>query len=181
MSEEKILYQGNWLNFCKTDNYEYVKRKKCSGVAIIIAVNEDNKLILTKQHRIAVNGQVLELPAGLVGDEENQENESNINAAKRELLEETGYEARSIREVAEGPISPGLSNEVMTFFYTDDIVKKHNGGGNESENITVCEVALSKLDEYIKRSAKQGLLIDSKIYIARYFVEKFLSKKLGVL
>ena len=171
--KEEILYQGNWLNFCKKNGHEYIKRKKCSGIAIIIAVNKDNKIILTEQYRIAVNSFVLELPAGLAGDEAGKEDESILEAAKRELLEETGYQAKSMIKVTQCPVSPGLSNEIITFFYTDDIVKKHKGGGNENENITVHEVSLNELDEYIEQSINKDLLIDSKIYIAQFFIKKF--------
>lgn len=72
-------------------------------------------------------------------------------------------------QVAEGPISSGISSEVMTFFYTDNISKTGDGGGNESEDITVHEVPLSDMDAYINKQEANGMQIDPKLYIGLHF------------
>ena len=64
----------------------------------IIAVTDEDKLLLVEQHRPPVNQTVLELPAGLVGDLSDHPMEDLEQAAQRELLEETGYRAKRWRE-----------------------------------------------------------------------------------
>lgn len=170
---KETLFSGNWLDVVHEQGREYMVRKICTGIAIIIAINDDGKLILTEQYRVPVHGRVLELPAGMAGDEVGKEDERVIDAAKRELLEETGYEAATIRQVAEGPIFSGISSEVMTFFYTDDIKKIGEGGGNESEDITVHEVPLEEVEVYISQKEADGMLIDPKLYMGLYFASKY--------
>lgn len=167
------LFSGNWLDVIKEQNHEYMVRKICTGIAIIIAVNDKGQIILTEQYRVAAHSRVLELPAGMAGDEQSKEQETVIEAAKRELLEETGYEAATLKQVAEGPISSGISSEVMTFFYTDNIIKRGKGGGVGSEDITVHAAPLDKAEKYLHKAANENnLLIDPKLYIGLYFAHK---------
>lgn len=167
------LFSGDWLDVIKEENREYMVRKICTGIAIIIALNKKNELVLTEQYRVPAGSRVLELPAGMVGDTPEFRDEAPIDTAKRELLEETGYEANSMIQVAEGPISSGISSEVMTFFYTDDIAKKGVGGGDETENITVHTVSLEDVETYLlQQHSQHGVLIDPKVFIGLHFARK---------
>ena len=76
-------------------------------------MTKNDELVLVSQYRIPVDSEVLELPADLVGDDDS--NESIEVAARRELYEETGYSLGSFEEVLTYPISPGLTNEMITF------------------------------------------------------------------
>src|SRR6476660_4648772 len=104
-------YDGKYLQVLKRGKWEYVSRKKITGIVGIIPVTDDGKLILIEQFRMPVGKTVIELPAGLAGDVEGEENEPLVNAARRELLEETGYEAKEMIEVAAGTPSAGLCDE----------------------------------------------------------------------
>lgn len=170
-AKSTLLYEGDWLELRFRNDREYMVRKRASGIAIIVAVTNEGELLLTEQYRAAVDGQVLELPAGMAGDIAGQENESVATAAKRELLEETGYAAAHVEQVAEGPISSGFSNEVLTFFRAYGLTKHHEGGGEADENIIVHRVKPANIPQFIAHATAKGMHIDPKIFIGLYFLE----------
>src|SRR4051812_22417920 len=92
----KTLCDGKHIRLVQKGKWEFVERKKVSGIVGIVAVTDDGKLILVEQFRPPVNKRVIEIPAGLAGDVAGREEESLETAARRELLEETGYEAREM-------------------------------------------------------------------------------------
>ena len=79
-------------------------------------LTDDERLVLVEQYRIPVHCRVLDLPAGLVGDDPGAAGEAMIDAARRELFEETGYEAADWRFALSGPASPGLATEIYSLF-----------------------------------------------------------------
>ena len=126
--------------------------------------------MLVEQHRIPVGSRVIELPAGLAGDLPDAEDEDFKEAARRELLEETGYEAENIKFLCEGPPTAGLTSEIQTLLRATGLRKTGPGGGDESEDITVHAIALEELDTWLASAAKRGCLIDPKIYAGLYFL-----------
>ncbi|PCJ16364.1 MAG: DNA mismatch repair protein MutT [Candidatus Cloacimonadota bacterium] len=159
-----IINEGKFLRFCKEGTWEYVERSNCSGAVIILSKTKDNKVLFVEQFRPPVKKNVIELPAGLIGDEKDP-SESCLLAAKRELIEETGYEAKEIEYLFGGPISAGLSNEMLYFVYAHDLTKVSGGGGVEGENIIVHEIEVSEVDQFLKEQVKMGKLIDPKLYL----------------
>ncbi len=113
-NQARVLGAGRWLRLVDVDGWEFVERVKATGVVAIVAVTPACELILTEQFRRSVNRRVIDLPAGLSGD--GPESEELVTAARRELIEETGYEARRLKLLAHAPTSPGLTTEVVTFF-----------------------------------------------------------------
>ena len=96
------IAEGKRVRLVRRGDWEYVTRKKSSGIVAIVAVTDDRKLVLVEQFRPPVAKSVIELPAGLAGDAAGHEQEDLTDAARRELLEETGYEADSMEFLAEG-------------------------------------------------------------------------------
>jgi ADP-ribose pyrophosphatase len=167
--DSNILFEGRFLRMKKRGNWEYVERAKTTGIVAILPVTDNQELILVEQFRAPVNGRVIEIPAGLAGDIEGEENEALAEAAKRELLEETGYEAQEMEYLTDGPPSAGLSTEVVTFFRARGLKKITAGGGDGSEDIQVHAVPLTDLESWIERKRKEGCLVDYKVYAALYF------------
>ncbi len=168
---KKILYDGKWLQMVTVHNWEHVNRKNCTGIVIIVAKTKENKLILVEQFRAPLGKNVLELPAGLVNDKPGKKKESFETAARRELLEETGYAAKKFKFLARGPVSPGLTGECVDFYLASGLDKKHKGGGDETENIKVHEISLSKTAAWLKKMEKKGKVVDPKIYTGLYFLK----------
>jgi ADP-ribose pyrophosphatase len=133
-----------------------------------LAITPEEKILLVEQYRIPVHSRTIELPAGITGD--SGENESNAEAAKRELLEETGFEAAKIEPLITGPASSGLTSETITIFLATGLKRVHAGGGIENEKISVHEVTLNELDAWLARKQKEGCMVEPKLYAALYFL-----------
>ena len=165
-----MLAQGKYLHFLSEGGWEYVIRPHSTGVVVIVAVTPARHLILVEQHRVAVHGTVIELPAGLVGDTGALRGEPLVTAARRELLEETGFEAEEMIELASGPIAVGVSSEVVTFFHAQRPRRVGPGGGDETEEITVHEVALDQLHGWLAEKQRGGAFVDPKLFAGLYLI-----------
>ena len=163
------LHAGKFLALVKEGRWEYVDRLGATGAAIVVAVTSERKLLLVEQYRIPVHARTIELPAGVIGDDPGG-NESPADAAHRELLEETGYAAERIETLTTGPASSGLTSEVVTLLLASGLKRVHAGGGVGHENITVHEVPLSEVHDWLAAKASEGLLIEPKIYAGLYFI-----------
>jgi ADP-ribose pyrophosphatase len=171
-SQLKTLYDGKHIKLVQRGTYEFASRKKSSGIVAIVAVNDRGKLLLIEQFRPPVNRRVIEIPAGLAGDVEGHEREALADAGKRELLEETGYAAREMKAVAEGPPSAGICDEVITIFVARGLKKTGEAAGDGSEDITLHEVPVARVRAFLKRKIKQGCLVDLKVYAGLNFLAK---------
>ena len=166
----ETLGEGRFLRLSKIGRWEFAQRTNTRGAAAILAVTERNEVILIRQPRASVNKYVIELPAGLVGDEKGRSDESFIAAAGRELLEETGYEARTLLAVADGIPSAGLSNETVTLFIATDLRHVTDKLGDGAEVIQRFLVPLDQLHPWLEARKSEGCLIDLKIFAALYFL-----------
>lgn len=166
-----ILHKGKYLDLIREDGWEYVRRTNCSGIAVIVPVTRDGQAVFVEQFRRPVNAQVIEWPAGLVNDRAGHGLETMETAARRELLEETGYAAGDWSLLTEGPVSSGMSGEIITFYRALNVVKQGPGGGDETESIKVHEVPLAEAETWLKEKERQGLLVDPKVYTGLYFLK----------
>lgn len=176
MSETKdaktTLFTGQFLSLVREGHWEYAERVNATGAAIIVAVTDEQKLLLVEQYRIPCHRHTIELPAGIIGDEPAAGNESQAEAARRELLEETGYAAERIEELATGPASSGLTSEVVTLFRATKLRRAGPGGGVGHEAITVHEVPLAGVADWLADRVRRGMLVDPKVYAGLYFLTK---------
>ena len=171
MPRKRILYQGKFIRLVSQDGWEFVERHTCSGIVIILAVTDKGKLLFVEQFRTPVGKKVIELPAGLVDDQE--EREGPETAARRELLEETGYEAKKLEHLVTGPVNTGLSADVYSFYRARGLVRRGPGGGADRfEDITVHEVPLNDVPAWLEKISRKGLLIDPKVYAGLYFLNQ---------
>jgi len=168
------LHTGRFLALIREGHWEYVDRVNATGAAAIVAVTNDRKLLLVEQYRIPCHARTLELPAGIIGDEPQAGAESALEAAGRELLEETGYAAGRLELLVNGPPSSGLASERVTFFKATELRQAGAGGGIAHEDILVHEAPLSRIDEWLADKARAGVLVDPKIYAGLYFLRSLL-------
>lgn len=171
---KEVKYEGKYLKFINHDTWEFVERKNCTGVAIIVGANKNNQAILVEQYRKSLASNVIEFPAGLVGDIDS--NEKIEEAANRELEEETGYRADKITHLITGATAPGLTTETVSYFLAEGLEKISDGGGVENENITIHEIPLEKVDEWLLAQANLGKIIDLKVYGCLYFLNKHINR-----
>lgn len=162
---QTVVWSGTHLEMVVRDGWEYARRKGICGIVGVVAVTQEGKLVLVEQYRPPVDAPVIELPAGLAGDA-GTAGEALETAARRELLEETGYQARQWRRLFEGVASAGLSDERMTFFHAAGLRKIAPGGGAGNEKILIHEVPIAELPAWLARQSQHGRLIDLKVYSA---------------
>lgn len=159
----RLVREGHW---------EYAERTKTNRAVAIVAVTPDQKIVLIEQYRIPVGKRVIELPAGLVGDDANNAGEEFVAAARRELLEETGYAAAEMRFMAVGPPTAGLAAEMVAFMLATGLEQVAEGGGDEAEQIEVHTVGLADVGEWLAGQTSRDVLIDPKIYAGLYFAQR---------
>ena len=163
------LCAGKFLALIREDHWEYVDRVNSTGAAVIVAVTDDRKILLVEQYRIPVHQRTIELPAGMIGDDPGSADEALADGARRELLEETGYDAGKVEPLNTGSASSGLTSELITLFLATNLRRVHAGGGIAHEQITVHEVPLDEVDRWLRTKAAGGTLIDPKVYAGLYF------------
>jgi len=171
MTETETLFNGRWLRLRRRGRWEFAERTNPGGGVLIVAVTAQDKLLLVEQWREALRCKTIELPAGLVGDEASHPAETAIEAAARELTEETGYRAERVEMLMAGPSSAGMSSEILTLVRAHDLTRVHAGGGDEHEAIVVHEIALTDVPRWLATKMREGFAVDPRLYAALYFIE----------
>lgn len=165
----EVLYQGRYLSLKRRDDWEFAARTH-PQVAVLIAWTGARELLLVEQFRPPIGSAAIELPAGLIGDHDHAE--SAEAAAARELEEETGYRAATLRLLMRCPTSAGMSDEQALFFLAQDLTRVDDGGGDDSEDIIVHRIPGQQVDHWLAEQYRAGKAIDPKIYTALYWSKK---------
>ena len=110
------------------------------------------------------------------GDIAGSEDEPQLEAARRELFEETGYRASRWTELHTGFTSPGLTDEEIVFYLAEDLEKAGEGGGDASESIYVHEIAVSDVMTWLASREAQGAKVDLKVFAGIYLANTKLGK-----
>jgi len=126
------------------------------GAAAMLAFDEKGKVLLVKQHRFP-HGYILEIPAGTL-----EKREKPIDCAYREIIEETGYEAKKMTKLISYFPSVGYNKEEIHIFVASGSKKKFDLKLDNDEFITVVKIDIKKLIGMIK----SGKIIDSKTICA---------------
>lgn len=171
MTETETLCNGKWLRLKRRGRWEYAERTNPGGGVMIVAVTPEDRVLFVEQYRPAIECMTIEMPAGLVGDVASSSGESAVDAAHRELVEETGYRPGRIEFLMEGPTSAGMSNEIMAFVRAYDLERTHEGGGDETEDIAVHEVPRREAAAWLVEKLRRGYSIDPKIFAGLYLLE----------
>lgn len=128
------------------------------GSAVMMAVDERERVLLVKQFRLPAEQDLWELPAGRLDP-----GESAIEAAKRELREETGYAAKQWKELVSFWASPGYVQEKMTIFLAQELTE----GKQEPMDDERIEIRWFEKDD-VGQMIRAGEIVDGKTMIG-YF------------
>jgi ADP-ribose diphosphatase len=109
------VWEGRRFAVVVEDGYEIADTP---DAVAIVALDAEGRVVFVRQRRVAIGGDLLELPAGLI-----DEGEEPLASAQRELREETGLHGGSWRELASFWTSPGFVNERVTVFVADGVAE----------------------------------------------------------
>lgn len=158
----ETMWEGKFVSAKRKGKWEYVSRTRGIKAAVILATI-DGDVLLVEQFRTPLDRNCIELPAGLIGDD--NPDEDPLAAAGRELEEETGYRAETLINAGEYFSSPGMVSEAFTLVRATNLVKIHDGGGVDGEDITVHRVAMSDVPAFIAAKRKEGCAIDVRVLL----------------
>lgn len=170
--KDEIIYNGKFIEVKKRHFlgqgkkpgiWEIVKRKTYGKIISIAAITENNELILEKIFRIPLNDYVIELPAGLMDEKDESEEE----CVKRELLEETGYKVDKVNLLTSGPFNTGLTSDEMAIYLGKQAELIQKPELDLEEDIEVIKVSLKNLPDYLLNSK---IKVDLKIWAVMYFI-----------
>lgn len=161
---EQIHWQGDFIAAKTRGRWEYVSRTRGIRAAVILAHDEAD-VLLVEQFRVPLGRSCLELPAGLVGDGGGSDGELALDAAMRELEEETGYKAAHWENLGEFYSSPGMVSESFTLLRATGLIKVGEGGGTHGENIIVHKVPIASIRETIASHRERGSGIDVRLLL----------------
>ena len=164
--DARTVFEGKHVLVRERDGWEFVERTKAKEAVVIIAVTDDDRVILTEQYRRPVDARVIDFPAGLI------ENGGAEETARRELEEETGFTCERVEQLAAGPASPGITSEIVHLYRASGVKQRGKGGGVEGEDIAVHTVPRREIEAWLRGWANAGLLIDLKVWSGLYFIEK---------
>jgi ADP-ribose pyrophosphatase len=162
----KVMWEGKFVRAIKRDKWEYASRANNINAVAIIA-EYDGKVILVDQPRVAPDRRCVELPAGLVGDQD--PNATVESTAIKELEEETGFTAERVERLGQFLASPGMLSESFTLVRAHGVRKIGEGGGDENEDINVHLVPRGEIPAFVEQKREQGFGVDVKLLIFMNF------------
>lgn len=174
--DDEVVYEGDFLKCIKrrfrmqngkTGIWEIAKRKRHTGIVAVCALTPQKEIILEKIFRIPLGTYVIELPAGIM----DKPNETPEDAVRRELLEETGYEARHVELLLVGPLNPGLTPDRMMIYLARDVHRVAEPSPEPTEDIEVITVPLENLVDFVLENQEQ-VDVDLKILSVLAALEK---------
>ena len=161
----EVMWEGRFITTKRRGNWEYVSRSRGIRAAVIIAVDDEDHVLLVEQFRVPLGRSTIELPAGLIGDDDSSDDEDALSAAGRELEEETGYRAASLEDMGDFYSSPGMVSESFNLIRARGLTKVGEGGGVEGENITVHRVPRAGLSDFLAEKRKSGCGVDVRMLL----------------
>lgn len=167
----ETLCEGDWLRLVRRGRWEYAERTHGRGMAVVIvAVTPADELLFVEQFRAATGTRVVELPAGLVGDLD--EGDTLEAAARRELVEETGWSPARVEVLMLGPTTAGMSNERAAIIRASGLEKVGDGGGVDVEDIVVHAIARTHAAQWLAEAGARGCEVDLKAWIGLWVADQ---------
>ena len=177
---DEIVFDGKYIQAIrrhyltrsgKAGVWEMVQRKGPGRIVAVLAVTPRHEAILLKTYRVPLRSYMIETCVGLM----EAADESEEAAARRELLEETGYTVTALQRLFAGPFNPGMHAGEMVFFLGLNAVKAQEPQLEDSEDIEVLRVPLRQVPEFLA-VPPAGCAVDPKLYGVFYFLHRLQSE-----
>lgn len=131
------------------------------GAVAIIAITDQDKMIMVEQYRKPLERSLVEIPAGKL-----EKGENPLTCAKRELGEETGYTCESMELLTSFYTSPGFSDELLHVYLAKGLKKESELHLDEDEFVDLLEVSYEEAQQFMK---EQKILDAKTIYAVQYW------------
>jgi ADP-ribose pyrophosphatase len=138
--QPQIAWQGKWIVAKTQGKWEFVARARGIRAVVILAIDDEGHVLLVEDAGDTIEG-----------------------AARRELIEETGYDCTSIEELGFFHSSPGMVSEGFTLVRARGLTRVGEGGGIGDEGITVHRVPLADIAAFVARKRDEGFAMDVKL------------------
>jgi ADP-ribose pyrophosphatase len=168
--QKQLFYQGRKFTFDvqrlrlpngAEGHWECIRHP---GGALAVPFTNEGQLVLVNQYRFAVEGRLLEFPAGTVEPGENP-----AETIEREIQEETGYRARQWRTLGRFPLAPGYSDEYIYAFLARDLTRLEQPPQQDAdEDIEVILMTPSEFEQTVRSDPER---LDAKS-VTSYFLAK---------
>jgi ADP-ribose pyrophosphatase len=156
ITQRETVYEGKYLRMVNKTAvtvhkqevvWETIERANIfdNRVVVVVALTVGNEFVMERQWRAAIESYVIQFPAGLM----DIESESSEEAARRELLEETGYMAHKLVPILSAPTNPVLSPTIAYYYFAPDV--EYTGGENRDtgEDIEVITVPKESIGQFL--------------------------------
>ena len=170
MPTSETLYETRWLSLERIGTWDFVRRPHSDACVGILPITPDDEVVLIEQFRIPPQRHVIEIPAGIVGDEEEHHGESLADTAARELLEETGYWAESWERMTTIHNAIAYSDEGIELYVAHRLEMR----APRLDAGEFLEVFTAPVGEALAM-VRDGRITDVKTMIALFWLEAFLS------
>lgn len=144
-------------------SYEVIRHP---GAAVILPIMNDGRVVLIANHRVSVETDLLELPAGTIDPPEDAR-----TCAERELIEETGFRASAFDPLVSFYSSPGICDERMHVFVARGLIAGETALEAGERIVTHAMSFADALD-----AIRDGRIIDAKSIVALLFFDRFLKR-----
>jgi ADP-ribose pyrophosphatase len=175
--DRKVLHRGRYLEFA----IYTIERPDGSrstrdivghpGAVSVLAVDDDDNVLLVRQYRVATGDTLLEIPAGTLDvDHDSGRVEDPARAAARELEEETGYRARAWKRIASFWTAPGFASEYMHLYLATDLVPADADrlGPDEDEHLELVRLPIT----HAVSAAERGDIKDAKSLVGLFWLAR---------
>ena len=172
--KHRLFFEGRKFNFevsrfrlpnQSVGDWEWIRHP---GGSMAVPVTAQGEFVLVKQYRFAMQGRLLEFPAGTV-----EVGEEPLATIKREIEEDTGYRAATWQTLGQFPNAPGYSDEIIYAFLATDLEKLPEGLQLEEDEDL--EVVLMSADE-LEQAILDGEPMDAKTIAAFYMAKATLQR-----
>lgn len=170
--KQRLFYQGRKFDFevnrlrlpnQAEGDWECIRHP---GGALAVPVTPEGKLVLVRQYRFAVQGRLLEFPAGTV-----ESHEQPLETIQREIQEETGYRAQTWKKLGEFFLAPGYSDEIIYAFLAQDLERLETPLNlDDDEDIETVLMTAQELEQAILNGEPVDAKSISSFLMARPFL-----------
>ena len=171
---EKSVFEGHLVKVHKLDvtlpNGQPAIREvvRHPGASAIVPVDENGMVTMVKQYRTAVGRVLLEVPAGKL----DSKTEDRLDAARRELREETGLTAKNWVHLTDITTTPGFCDELISIYLATGL-ESGETDPDDDEFLNIVKIPLGELVQ----SAMRGEICDSKSLVGLLMADRYLSEK----